>query len=100
MPRIIIRVADPRDGRDYYTEWSTVTDTPITAFYSRADFEKWYRDYYGHNADDLPERMARVDQTGVSAMYDLTVEDLILCNRAGKREGSLKLKGLLDKYRA
>jgi hypothetical protein len=57
-------------------------------------FTTWYGEEYGRaGLEELPPRLERVNQTGVSrAWRGSTVDNLIRCNRAGAR-GNLSDQG-------
>lgn len=100
MPRYIVKLTNPKDGRDYYLEWSTITDSPVTYGMSREEFEQHYREEYGISAmrTEWPERMARVDEKGTSSLLYISVEDLVSHNRAGPDETPLSVEGILGRY--
>jgi hypothetical protein len=100
MPTYIIKLHDERDGKDYYMEWSTVVDAPVTYGLSRKEFEQYYGEEYGDSGMlKLPPRMERVEKTGTSGFPpDDDLEELIAYNRAGEQEACLTKIELIDKY--
>lgn len=100
MPTFIIKLHDERDGKDYYMEWSTIVDAPVTYGLPKKEFEEYYGQEYGDSGSlKLPKRMARVEKTGTSASSpNDSLENLISCNRAGDEETSLTKEQLIDKY--
>ena len=98
MPRHIVKLE--RNGETRYMEWSTVVDAPVSDLMDLEAFRKHYRYYYGdHGMSELPERMARVDKFGTSAMNPPeSAEALIAFNRAGPGESCLTVEELWNKY--
>lgn len=85
----IIKLTSRKDG-DFYLEWSTVVDAPITYGMRRGDFEDYYRQQNSERVmTELAARMERVEQTGSSTMNGDSARDLIYGNRAGPNERSL-----------
>ncbi|MEM9944684.1 MAG: hypothetical protein AAF810_01280, partial [Cyanobacteria bacterium P01_D01_bin.36] len=83
---------------DYYLEWSTVVDAPVTSGMSLAEFKKIYKREYGEKAfrEDFDCRMARVNDHETSA-FDETLSELISGNRAGDGD-ELTYKEIIQKY--
>lgn len=99
MPRYIIKLTDAQDNKDYYLEWSTVVDAPVTHGMGREQFTEYYTKRYGtEGARDLPERFDTVEKKGTSSHFEKSVDEVIWSNRAGDNETHLDLEGLLDKY--
>ncbi len=48
MPKYIIKITDPKDNTDYFMEWSTVVDAPITYGCSLEEFKEYYKKEYGN----------------------------------------------------
>jgi hypothetical protein len=89
----------PCDGRDYYLEWSTIVDAPVTFGMSRDEFEEYYREEYGNSSmREFADRMRRVDEKGTSDRRDSCVEDTIGFNRAGKDETRLSVEQIVDHW--
>lgn len=100
MPSYILKLRDEKHGRDYYLEWSTIVDAPVTDGMTREEFMEYYKNRYGTAAmeREFGERMARVDATGTSSRIDSSAADVWKHNRAGQEETSLDLEGILDRY--
>lgn len=97
MGKYIVKL--PCDGIDYYMEWSTVVDAPVTFGMTRKEFEEYYREEYGESGvRELPTRMDRADATGTSGRLHKSAEDAIRWNRAGKDETRLTLDQIVDHY--
>jgi len=78
MGRYIIKL------HGYYLEWSTVVDAPVTFGMSPDEFRQHYRDEYGRQgAQDLEDRLARVETKGTSSRVDPDLTSCIDNNRAG-----------------
>lgn len=100
MGKFIIKITDPTDQKDYYMEWSTIVDAPVTYGMELDEFKKYYQEEYGRQGCiGLQERLDRVAINGSSAIepYD-KVDKLIEGNRAGENETELDKEGLLDAY--
>lgn len=68
MGRYIIRITDDTDKKDYFLEWSTIVDAPVTYGMSLEEFEQYYRHEYGESGmRELPGRLERVKENGTSA---------------------------------
>jgi hypothetical protein len=99
MPRFIVKI--PHAGQDYYLDWSTIVDAPVTYGMSLDEYKEYYRDEYGRAAFEgfeFKQRMERVEAKGTSSMFHNNVEDLISYNRAGEKETQLDLQGIIQKY--
>ena len=101
MGRIIIKITDPTDQKDYYMEWSTIVDAPVTYGMSLEEFKEYYRVEHGEsNMPGLQERLDRVAIKGSSGAYGNydDVDKLIENNRAGENETCLSKQGILEHY--
>ena len=98
MPRYIIKL--PCDGEDFYLEWSSIVDAPVTSGMTLEEFEAYYREQYGQcGMDRLPERMERVNETGASdGLNRDPVEDWIAFNYAGDDGRQITVDEIVDKY--
>lgn len=98
MPRYIVKFQDKQNNKDYYLEWSTIVDAPVTYGMSLTEFKEYYKIKYGlEGLKDLPERLQRVETNGTSAHnYDL--DELIADNRAGKDETELSMEEIVEDY--
>lgn len=84
---------------DYYLEWSTVVDAPVTYGMSMGEFEDYYKSAYGNEGMiGLPERMIRVEKKGTSSIIDDNLHTLIRGNKAGDDESELTYEELIDRY--
>lgn len=99
MPVYIVKLTDKKDSKDYYLEWSTVVDAPVTRGMSLDEFKRYYQCRYGEEGfDKLPDRLSRVEQKGTSSIEDRSVESLITLNRAGEAENHLDYDDLIEEY--
>lgn len=99
MPRYIVKLHDDKLNTDYYMEWSTIVDAPVTYGVGLDEFKRYYRDQYGEDGmRDFPNRMRRVDEKGTSSELDNSADELIRYNRAGKNETSLTKEELLEQF--
>lgn len=99
MPRYIVKLT--HEGKDYYLDWSTIVDAPVTYGMSLEEFKAYYHDEYGRKECELGlrERLERVEAKGTSARDacgSLTV--LLRTNRAGDNEERLSKKAIIQKY--
>ena len=84
---------------DYYLEWSTIVDAPVTFGMSLEDFKEYYRWQYGEQGmSELDMRLKRVDAKGTSSFNDVDVDDTISWNRAGPDESCLSRDELYQAY--
>jgi len=101
MPSYIMRLIDPIDNKEYFMEWSTVVDAPITYGLSLEEFTEYYKGKYGtEGLRILPERIARTLQKGISAHPPFDDYDSYFrFNRADDiGDKTLDFIGVLDRY--
>jgi hypothetical protein len=99
VPHYIVKLTDA-DG-DWYFEYSTIVDAPVTHALSRTEFEAYYLRQYGEQGmRNLPDRLTRVEARGTSAHSDTSAEDTLAVNRAGPDETHLEPPELLRQLRA
>lgn len=99
MPNYICKFTDPDTNQDYYLEWSSVVDAPVTWGMTSEEFAKCYREEYGRSGEEeFEKRMARVDERGTSSRMDATLNELIRHNRAGKNEMPLTYAQILNDF--
>lgn len=97
MPTYILKLSD--GSNDFYLEWSTIVDAPITNGMSRQEFIEYYLDNYDKSSKgELLERLKRVDTYGTSSVRPTSAKELTRGNRAGDGETNLSLTELIDKY--
>lgn len=98
MPRYICKVID-LDKKEYYFEWSTVVDAPVTFGMSLEEFKEYYKERYGlEGLKGLPERLERVEEKGTSSRVDESVQTLFEHNRAGPNESCFTFEEIVDWY--
>lgn len=105
MPKYICKFIADKDmdgnvlNKEFYLEWSTIVDAPVTYGMGRGEIEVYHRQRYGEEGQrEFANRMARVDQKGVSAIDYDSVEDLISANRAGNKESELTYREIVEEY--
>jgi hypothetical protein len=100
MPRHIIKLTDKETKEDFYLEWSTVVDAPITNGMTLEEFEVYYQQEYGEaELKYLEKRLERVEKKGTSSLLGgHTLEDLISINKAGDGETKLSMEEIIQKY--
>jgi len=93
MGRITIKI------KDYYLEWSTVVDAPITEGMKLDAFKEWYKQEYGNSGlEKLNENLKIINEKGIgSRCYD-TVDEFISFNRAGPKESCLSKDEIYSAY--
>lgn len=97
MARGLIKLTDCE--RDYYLEWSTISDRPSTYGMSLDELKAFVKDEYGKEGlRDLPDRLARLDAKGTSFHGDGDAISTILCNRAGVGETKLTYRQIVEMY--
>jgi hypothetical protein len=93
MPRYIMQL------EEYYLEWSTVVDAPVSWGMSLEEFKEYYRQEYGHDGmRGLDDRLKRVAIYGTSSHDRYTPDDLIRGNHAGPNESELTREQIYHVY--
>jgi len=88
------------EGVDYFCEWSTVVDAPVTYLLTLKELKAYYKEEYGrYGMRGFKLRMERVMEKGTSFHMDASMEETISCNRAGDKEKRLTAKQIIKKYR-
>ncbi len=80
-----------KDGA--YQIYSTISDGPyyVTAL-TLKQLRTHIRKTYGESGiRDLPQRLERAHRTGCSSVENMSLSDVIACNRAGPEESELSL---------
>ena len=99
MGMFIIKINDERDNKDYYLEWSTIIDAPVTYGFDLESFKEYYKEEYGNNGmENLNKRLKRVEKKGTSSLTHSSVDVYFNNNRAGNKEKTLSKEEILDKY--
>jgi hypothetical protein len=100
MPRYIIKITDPIDNTDYFMEWSTIVDGPITYGCSLEEFKEYYKGEYGnHGMETFDLTINRVMKHGTSGHPHFnSFERLMDFNRLGENGEKTDLYGVLNKY--
>lgn len=98
MGTYIVKI--PCDGIEYYLEWSSIVDAPVTHGMTIEEFTEHYKEKYGSDGlSKLDDRLRRVHETGTSdAVCREPVEEWIKNNRAGDNETELTLDQIVDEY--
>jgi hypothetical protein len=80
MPRFIIKITDKSTRKDYYLDYSTVVDAPVTHGMDLIKFKEYYLEEYGElEYQRIDERLARVDKNGCSGHYPFNnLKDLLV----------------------
>jgi len=67
MGRYIIQIKDDANKKDYFLEWSTIVEAPVTYGLSLEEFKEYYRHEYGESGmRELPALLEMVKQSGTS----------------------------------
>ena len=100
MGRFIVKLVPPNSTREFYLEWSTIVDAPVTGGMELEEFKEWYREEHGRiDYDGLQYRLARVEQHGTSSIdTNETPETIIAGNRAGPNESTLTMDEIIAAY--
>lgn len=97
MGRYIVKLED--QGVDYYLEYSTVVDAPVTYGMTLNEFKAYYKDQYGREGmRNLQERLDRVTEIGTSSRIDDSVDEVFSCNRAGVGETKITKEEIIEIY--
>lgn len=84
---------------DKYLIWSSIVDAPITMGWTLEELTDHVREESGRRGlDELPARLARVEQKGTSATQDDHVVDTIWLNRAGAGETCMSIDQIIEYY--
>ncbi len=84
----------------WYFEWSTVVDAPITYRMTLKQLIKYIKDEYGRTGlEELPSRLKRVEKQGISFLANVSVDEFIEFNRAGKNETSITKEEIIKLYK-
>jgi hypothetical protein len=95
MPRYIVKLQE--NDKEWYMEWSTVVDAPVTFGMSLEEFNDYYKEEYGRQGfGDLSQRMERVNQKGTSSLAHSSAQDTISWNRAGKNGTCVSVQQIID----
>lgn len=98
MGRSIIKIHDDRDNKDYYMEWSSVVDAPVTWGLSLEEFKAHYKERYGtEGMRGLQDRLDEVEERGTSD-YSASLNEYYAYNRAGENESCIDKEGILERY--
>jgi hypothetical protein len=93
MGRFIIKL------KDFYLEWSTVVDAPITYGMTLDELKGHIKEEYGNEGlNELEHRLTRVDTKGTSAHADRNLIDTIWLNQAGPDERPATIVGIYHHY--
>lgn len=95
MSRYIVKLTDPVTSTDYYLEWSTIVDSPVTYGMSLQEFKNYYKEEYGRSGLlDLDQRLALVEKNGISSMNNSHTLNWLLSQHVDK----LTPEQILQKY--
>ncbi len=97
MPRYIIKLTD--NDVDYFLEWSTIVDAPVTYGMPLEEFQEYYRERYGSEGmRELEQRLERCKAYGTSCYNTTSIAELIKHNRAGVNEIELTLEQIIEQF--
>lgn len=84
---------------DYYLEWSSIVDAPVTWGMTLEEFKVYYKEQYGlQGMKELPERLERVDKYGTSSYYNESTKSLICVNNAGPNSKRASYAYIVEHY--
>lgn len=97
MGRHVIKI------KEYYLEWLTEIDAPVTTGMHLETFKEYYQREYGRSSmEGLERRLERVEKKGTSSMLDSNLEEQVERNFAGPpkkgKDGKLKRLTLDEIY--
>lgn len=102
MGRAIIKLNDGK--RDWYLEWSTVVDAPVSYGMNRVEAMDYLTSRGGlfcppSTREQAEASLQRADKTGTSWFnVPRNVEETIACNRAGPNETELTREEIIKTY--
>jgi hypothetical protein len=83
MSRSIVKI------NDYYLEWSSIIDAPVTFGVPLDEFKEYYKEEYGNSGLRELERRIEDDELSGKHCYIRTLKDVVSFNRAGPDESEL-----------
>ncbi len=99
----IIKLVDDQDGQEYYMEWSSMADAPLSYGMPLIEFREHYKEHYGttglHVFDtiDLPQIIKKGHNVkNVPAGVDYIQVECIDTNRAAGGESKLSKEDLIQ----
>lgn len=100
MPSYIMKLTDPVDNADYYLEWSTIVDAPVTYGMPLHGLKEYWKYQYGEEGmKELPNRLARVEECGISALPPFDkLEGYFNFNYAGEDGKRASKEEIISKY--
>ena len=100
MGRFIVKLTDEKTNQDYYMEWSTIVDAPVTYGLELEEFKGYYLEKYGrHGFKDLDDRLERAEKFGTSAHPPFNdLNSYFRNNHAGENGICLDREGILENY--
>lgn len=100
MPRYIMKLHDPETEVDFYFEWSTIVDAPITYGMTLPLFKAHWKARYGWDSmEELRERLKMVDARGISSPLPFNdIDEILDGNQAGPDQSEATKKYILENY--
>lgn len=85
---------------DVYNIWSTICDAPLfKEGCTLASLRAYIKQRYGEQGlEELPARLERAHKNGHSAYSGGSLEDLLICNRAGPNETELSFDDFVAQF--
>lgn len=98
MGHFIIKLKDENTKKEYYLEWSSVVDAPITWGLTLKQLKQRIKKESGNEGlKELVDRLKRVEKTGTSCLGS-TLDNHIFVNRAGSRGQHITKEQMIQKY--
>lgn len=99
MGNCIAKLVDD-SGAEFYLEWSSIVDAPVTYGGTVEELREYILEEYGRRGlERLPARLLRADRTGTSYQHmKTTAEELVEGNRAGPNGTTLSYAEIVRKY--
>lgn len=99
MASSIVKLKDS-DGTEWFFEWSSIVDAPVTHRMTIKELWDHITNEYGQRgATQLPTRLKRVREKGTSSLMHHDVESQISGNRAGPGETNWTGQQIADNYK-
>lgn len=89
MPRYTVKLTNEKENEEYYLEWSSVVDAPITKGMTRNEFIEWFKTEYG-------EQYVQEWLNNENNFAD--IENFLKYNSAGENDEELTKEEIFELY--
>lgn len=99
MKRIFISLQqDAPTGKEYFLEWSTIVDAPMSKGMSLEEFVAYFKTEHPNDVHLLHDILQRVAKNGHSSIIHDSIDSIIMENTAGDDDQELTKKQIIEKY--